>query len=147
MTYYLNEGQQFSILHWGIFVLVIITLAAGCGTPGKNIQVTEGTAVMGADRIQVLNVQVESFYYKPSRIQVAVNQPVRLILKSGAFIIPHNFTLHAPEAGIDINRGIGPGKTVAIEFTPTKTGEYSFFCGKDGHAKKGMGGTLVVVSQ
>jgi uncharacterized cupredoxin-like copper-binding protein len=142
-----KEAKRFSILNLGIFILIIISLAAGCGTPGKNMPVTEGTAVMGADRVQLLNVQVESFYFKPSRIQVVVNQPVRLILKSGALIIPHNITLHAPEAGIDINRGIGPGKTVAIEFTPTKTGEYSFFCGKDGHAKKGMGGTLVVVPQ
>jgi FtsP/CotA-like multicopper oxidase with cupredoxin domain len=29
-------------------------------------------------------------------------------------------------------------------FTPTEAGDYHFFCHVDGHAKKGMTGTLVV---
>jgi len=91
-------------------------------------------------------VQAESFFFKPSHIQVVAGMPVRMTLKSGAFIIPHNFSIHAPDAGIDINADIGHGKTVVVEFTPTKAGEYPFYCGKDGHAEKGMTGTLVVVA-
>jgi len=124
-----------------------LAFLAGCGTPGKNLPVTEATATIGPDRIQEINVEVASFYFKPSRIQVVVNMPVRLILKSSTFIIPHNFSLHAPEAGVDIDQNVGSGKKVMVEFTPTKTGEYSFFCDKDGHATKGMAGTLVVVEQ
>jgi plastocyanin domain-containing protein len=115
-----------------------------CGTPGKKLPVSEATANMGANHVQELAVQVESFYFKPSRILVEVNVPVRLTLKRGSLIIPHNFSLHAPEAGIDIDQDVSHGKPVVVKFTPTRVGEYSFYCAKDGHAHKGMAGTLVV---
>ena len=69
---------------------------------------------------------------------------MKLTLKSDATIIPHNFTLNAPDAGINIDQNVSHGKAVVVEFTPTKAGEYPFFCGKDSHAEKGMTGTLVV---
>jgi plastocyanin domain-containing protein len=124
--------------------LTTIIIIAGCGTPGKNLPVSVSIATIGSDNVQVVNIEVASFYFKPSRIQVTANVPVRLVLKSSTFIIPHNFSLHAPEAGIDFSKNVGHGKKVVVEFTPTKPGEYQFFCGKDGHAKKGMTGILVV---
>ena len=122
----------------------LVLLVAGCGTPGKNLPVTEGTATLKPDSVQEIHVRVESFYFEPSRIRVTVGIPVRMILESGTFIIPHNLTIVAPEAGIAIDQNIGHGKTVIVEFTPTKEGEYRFFCDKGSHAKKGMVGTLVV---
>jgi plastocyanin domain-containing protein len=118
----------------------------GCGTPGKNMPVTMGTAIVGADQVQELKVEVHDYYFKPSQINVLVNVPVRLIFKNGTLIVPHNFSIHAPEAGIDIDKDVGAGRTVAVEFTPTKVGEYTFFCDKDHHKNKGMTGTLVVKS-
>lgn len=128
-------------------VTIPAVFMAGCTTSGKNLPVTMGKATMGAGNIQEITVQVESFFFKPSRVEVVVNVPVRLTLRSGAFIIPHNFSLHAPEAGIDVEKDIGHGKTAVVEFTPTKTGEYNFYCDKDSHAKKGMTGTLAVVER
>jgi plastocyanin domain-containing protein len=128
----------------GLIGMAII-LAGGCGTPGKNVPVTEGTAVPDQSGVQILNVQVNNFYYNPSRIVIEVNRPVRLIMKNTSHIVPHNISIHAPDAGIDINRNLGPRKRITVEFTPTKTGEYPFFCAKDGHANKGMTGTLVVI--
>jgi plastocyanin domain-containing protein len=121
--------------------------AASCTTSGTKLPMSEETAVIGSDNIQNIELRVESFFFKPNRIVVYVDIPVRLTLKSGAFIIPHNFTLYAPEAGIEINQNVGHGKKVVVTFTPTKVGEYSFYCGKDSHAGKGMTGTLVVKSR
>lgn len=139
--------QRRGALYWQTLALAGLALVSGCGTPGKNLPVSEVTAVAGADHVQEVAVKVASFYFKPNRIQVAVNLPVRLILKSDTFIIPHNFSLHAPEAGIDINQNVGHGKKVVVEFTPTKTGEYPFYCGKGGHSGKGMTGVLVVLPE
>ena len=141
--------SSYKIRKWFSICLAIIWLTtmiiiAGCGTPGKDLPVTTVSAVVGPDSVQVVNVQVKSFYFKPSRIEVMAHKPVRLILTKSSLIVPHNFSLHAPEAGIDVNKNVGHGKKVIVEFTPTKPGEYQFFCGKDGHAKKGMTGTLVV---
>jgi len=141
-------------LHWkrivhgmGIFGLCVAALASACTTAGKNLPVSEGAAVMGRGNIQEAELQVESFFFKPNRLEVVVNIPVRLTLKSGAFIIPHNFSLHALDAGIDINKDIGHGKEVVVEFTPTKVGEYPFYCDKGSHAEKGMTGVLIVKPQ
>jgi plastocyanin domain-containing protein len=125
-------------------VIAVISLLSACTTSGAKLPVSEGTASIGNDNTQSIDLRVESFFFKPGRIVVYADLPVRLTLKSGAFIIPHNFTLYAPEAGIDINQNIGHGKTVVVTFTPTKPGEYPFSCGKDHHAQKGMTGTLVV---
>ena len=128
-------------------VVCVMALVLACGTTsGKNLPVTEGTASISESNVQEITVQVDSFFFKPSRIQVVAGIPVRMTLKSGAFIIPHNFSMHAPDAGIDTNADIGHGKTVVVEFTPTKPGEYPFYCDKGGHAEKGMTGTLVVVA-
>ena len=123
---------------------VLFMLALGCGTPGKNLPVTEGTATLTPENVQEIHVRVESFYFEPSRIHVTVGVPVRMILTSGTFIIPHNFTLYVPDAGLEIDQDIGHGKTRIVRFTPTKEGEYRFYCDKGGHAGKGMVGVLVV---
>jgi plastocyanin domain-containing protein len=137
-----NSSYQ-KLLQLGFAPMILIALVTGCTTSGKNLPVTEARATM-ADHVQEATMRVESFFFEPSRIEVTVNVPVRLTLKSGAFIIPHNFSIHAPEAGIEIDADVGHGKTVVVEFTPTKPGEYSFYCDKDSHAKKGMTGTIVV---
>ena len=144
MLFSSHKIQKWYLICFAMVWLTTMIITAGCGTPGKDLPVSESTATIGSDNVQEVNIEVASFYFKPNRIQVAANVPVRLILKSSTFIIPHNFSLHAPEAGIDFNKNVGHGKKVVVEFTPTKPGEYQFFCGKDSHAKKGMTGTLVV---
>lgn len=130
----------------GILPVVAVALLAGCTTSGKNLPVTEARAAT-TDNVQEATMRVESFFFEPSRLEVVVNVPVRLTLKSGAFIIGHNFSIHAPEAGIDIDADVGHGNTVVVEFTPTTPGEYQFYCDKGSHADKGMTGTIVVVEK
>jgi plastocyanin len=129
-----------------ILAIISIAVLLGCTTSGKNLPVTEAKAT-STDHVQEATLRVESFFFEPSRLEVAVNVPVRLTLKSGAFIIGHNFSIHAPEAGIEISADVGHGKTVVVEFRPTKTGEYQFYCDKGSHADKGMTGTIVVVEK
>ncbi len=128
-----------------VVILLVVFGFTGCGKSGKNLPVTEGTAILAADQVQEITVETASFYFKPSRVTVKVNVPVRMTLVSHTFIIGHNFSLNAPEAGMDIDKNIGHGGKVVIEFTPTKTGEYPFYCARDGHMNKGMTGALVVI--
>lgn len=103
------------------------------------------TAVPGADGVQRVTVVTHSFWFEPDRIEVKAGKPVELHLDNGSMIVPHNMTCIAPEAGISINHGVGMlhgGHT--MRFTPTTPGTYQFFCGKHGHAKKGMTGEIVV---
>ena len=98
---------------------------------------------------QSVDIVVDSYSFKPDKITVTVNNPVELRLRSVTSINPHNFTLDYPEAGLEVNEDIGSGKDTVVAFTPTKAGEYEFYCGKKSifanHKKKGMVGSLVVV--
>jgi plastocyanin len=145
MNYRLRIRSRTRSLYHAFPVMLLITMfIVGCGTPGKNLPVTEATAAIGADQVQEVKVEVNSFYFKPSRINVLVSTPVRLILKNKALIIPHNISMDSPDAGLKFDKDIGAGRTVTVEFTPNKAGEYLFFCDKDGHKNKGMTGTIVV---
>ena len=136
---------KFSQIPFPMFLIAIVTACIiGCGTPGSEVPISETTAQIGANNVQEVAVDLESYYFKPSRINVVVDVPVRLKVTNKTALTPHNFSIHAPEAGMDVDADIGHGKTVDVEFTPTKTGEYSFFCDVGSHEKKGMVGTIVV---
>lgn len=122
-------------------------LAAGCGTSGAKIGVREATARADADGVQRVDVNVHSFYFDPNRITVDAGKPVELTLHFKPLFTPHNMTCDARDEGIDIDKSIGIisfRHTKRVRFTPTKAGEYPFYCGVDSHMKKGMTGTIVV---
>lgn len=134
------------IKHWPFLFLFIIL---ACGTPGKKLApTTEIASHAKGDTLQV-EVILRNFYFEPSRIATEVDKPLKLTLKkrSGFLgVVPHDFNLIAPDAGLNIvAQKVPGGDGVTITLTPTKAGEYKFFCGKDGHAKKkGMEGFLIV---
>lgn len=127
--------------------LLIITLAllSGC-TKGIGRPVHEVTANLGADQVQRVRITAHSFYFDPNRIVVKRGIPVELTVHNGAFMVPHNFTCKEQQAGLDVKASAGMFHgTKTVRFTPTQAGEFPFLCGVDGHAGKGMTGTLVVV--
>ena len=128
--------------------LLCALCAVGCGTFGTKVPVSEMTASTNARGVQVVDVDVHSFYFKPSRIVVERGKPVELVLHFRSFLVPHNFTCMSPEAGISVSKSAGfmsVHRTKRAMFTPTRAGEYEFFCHvADHHEKKGMEGTIVV---
>lgn len=127
------------------FTAMILIVAAGC-TSGIKRPVREVTATMDADQVQRVTVRTHSFWFDPNRIVVKRGIPVEIMVKNGALFVPHDFSCTAGEAGVDVDARVGMflGSN-RVRFTPTKAGTYEFQCDVDGHAKKGMRGTLVVV--
>jgi plastocyanin len=129
-------------------VALALLASSGCGgTPGSKVGVNEVTARTGADGVQAVTIEVHSFYFKPNRIVVEAGKPVELTLKFKSLFAPHNMTCEHPDAGIAIDKSKGIisfDPTKHVRFTPTKPGEYSFFCGVGNHMAKGMTGSLVV---
>lgn len=123
----------------------LVAVLSGCAS-GLNRPVHEIRATAGGDGVQRVELGVHSFYFDPNRIVVKANVKVELHVKNHSGLVPHNFTCDAPEAGIKVEQDLGllwDGETA--RFTPTRVGEYKFFCDVDSHAKKGMTGLLVVV--
>jgi plastocyanin len=131
---------------WGMLAGLGLLLGTGCGTSGAKIGVREATARTDAG-VQIVDVDVHSFYFDPNRIIVEAGKPVEMTLHFKPVFTPHNMTCEAPEAGIQIDRSVGIisfRHTQHVRFTPTRRGEYDFYCGVDAHMKKGMTGTIVV---
>ena len=97
--------------------------------------------------VQRVDVLAGSYFFAPNYIIVKVNVPLEMkIRKEG--LIPHNFVIHAVDAGMDVKSDLGTDQIV-ITFTPTKPGVYPFYCDKktifmSSHKEKGMEGTLEV---
>ena len=121
-------------------VILFISLTYGIGAERKVF-----TASPGPDGVQRVEVLGGSYFYDPNYIIVKVNVPVQMrIRKEG--LIPHDFLLQHREAGMDVKVGLGTDPVV-VNFTPTKTGTYPFYCSKgfiSGHKERGMEGVLEV---
>ncbi len=101
------------------------------------------------DGVQRATVILDSYSYTPHHLIVQSGRPVELVLTSITSITPHNFVLKDDAVGLAIERDVGAGKTVTVQFTPTKAGTYQFFCDKKllflpSHREKGMEGKLEV---
>lgn len=106
------------------------------------------TAVVDKDGIQRVEVTGGEYFFEPDYIIVKVNVPVEMSVKKVSWV-PHDITINAPEAGIDVKESLGKEPKV-IKFTPTKTGKYPVYCSKKppffkSHREKGMEGMLEVV--
>jgi len=122
-----------------------LLLLGGCSS-GIGRPVSEVVAQPAPDGVQRVEVTAHSFWFEPNRVVVKAGMPVELHIQNGSFIVPHNFSCIAPQAGVQVDEGLGLFKDgEQARFTPTTPGEYPFFCNKDSHSKKGMTGTLVVV--
>ena len=124
---------------------VAALLITGCAS-GLDRPVHEVKATPSDDGVQRIEVTAHAFYFDPNRIVLKANVPVELHVKNSSPMVPHNFSCVAPQAGIQVDEGLGlfwDGETA--HFTPSAAGEYKFFCKVDSHANKGMTGTIVVV--
>lgn len=101
------------------------------------------------DGIQRATIILDSYSYTPNHVIVQAGKPVELFLTSITTITPHNFLLKDEATGLVIERDVGAGRTVTLQFTPVKPGIYQFYCDKKllffpSHQEKGMEGTLEV---
>ncbi len=96
-----------------------------------------------------VTITAGSYFFKPDRITVKVGMPVELTVVKESGMTPHNFVLHAPAAGIDVEQELG-SEPVRVTFTPKAAGKFPFYCGKKppffaSHRERGMEGVLEVV--
>ncbi|MHB8770771.1 MAG: quinol oxidase [Syntrophales bacterium] len=131
--------------HAGIGVLVLLLLAGGAHAAAEK---KEFVAKVDPDGVQRVEVVGGSYFFTPNHIVVKLNVPVEMKVTMESGVIPHNIVLKAPEAGMDVTAELGTDPQV-MRFTPTKTGEFTFYCDKkllffESHREKGMYGTLEV---
>jgi plastocyanin domain-containing protein len=137
-------ARKFAKILIGLVLLELVKVATAFTAAPESVIVP-----VSKDNVQRLEITVDSYSFTPSRFVVKQNIPVELIFKSISWVVPHNFVLKSPEAGITIEKEIGSGETTIVGFTPTRIGEFKFSCTKKlfffpSHEDQGMVGTLVV---
>jgi plastocyanin len=124
-------------------ILLLVFLANNARAEEKKV-----VASIGTDGVQRVEMVGGSYFFDPNYVIVKVNVPVEIKVKKESGMVPHDFVLKAPEAGIDVRVDLGK-EPQTIRFTPTKVGEYPFYCAKkllffESHREKGMKGILKV---
>jgi len=101
---------------------------------------TPSQAPSSAMEAQKITVVGSEFAFTPSSITLKKGLATQITFKNmGKF--PHNLTI--PDLNVK-TKTIQPGEQDTIQFTPDKTGQFSFICTVPGHVDKGMKGTLTV---
>ena len=140
-----------------ILIIVGLLLAAGVGyylLSGSYQSPSIGVPAPGEDDVpemivdlngddddeplseQELNITSREFSFRPNSITVDVDEPVVITFQNTGI---HTFTVDE----LGINRSLS-GSSVTVEFTPTKSGTFEFYCSIPGHREQGMVGSLVV---
>lgn len=140
-----KSEKKFTKIFVGFALLGLLQAASAFAAAPERVIVP-----VSVDHVQRLEITVDSYFFKPSHFVVKQNIPVELTFKGASWIVPHNFVLKSPEAGLTIDQEIGSGETTTLRFTPTRVGEFKFSCTKKllflpSHEELGMVGTLVVV--
>jgi plastocyanin domain-containing protein len=132
-----------------ITMALVFCLVASLALAGEELAEKRFVATVGSDGIEHVSMTGGSYFFDPNVIVVKVNVPVELTVVKEPGATPHNLTLKAPEAGIDISEDLSTTPKI-IKFTPTKTGTYPFECTErflffKSHKDRGMHGVLEVV--
>lgn len=101
------------------------------------------------DGVQRVEIIASEYSFTPSHIVVKVNVPVEIKVRKNSTVVPHNFVISAPEAGISIKESLSR-EPKSFFFVPGKAGKYPIYCSKkllfmQSHREKGMEAVLEVV--
>jgi len=127
----------------------VLLLACFCAYTDAYGEKNTFSAVVDVNGVQRADVLAGAYFFKPDHIMVKVNVPVELRVRKEPGIVPHDFVLKIPEAGINVRESLST-ELKSLKFTPTKSGKYPFYCDKKrifskSHREKGMEGILEVV--
>jgi plastocyanin len=105
--------------------------------------------LLAATPTRSIAVKMGDYRFTPDEITVRAGETVQLQLTNTDSLTPHNFTLKAKNAGLNVDTDVSAGKTEAVDITPLVPGSYKFFCNKKlllfkSHRDRGMEGTLNV---
>jgi uncharacterized cupredoxin-like copper-binding protein len=122
-----------------VVITLLSTLTVACtnspaaGPAGdKPTGTTQAIAVKATDVLK----------FEPATITVKSGAPVRLMLTNDG-ALDHNWVVDSL-GGKTLEVDAKPKASTTVEFTPTASGTYEFYCSVPGHREAGMKGTLVV---
>lgn len=108
----------------------------------------ENVLVAETNGVQRVELTAGSYFFKPEHIIVKAGVPVELAIRNESRLVPHNFVMKSPEAGMEFSEKLSDSLTI-VRFTPSLPGKYTFYCDKKllffkSHRDRGMEGVIEV---
>lgn len=111
----------------------------GAGKLTKESATTEIEEEKTTSQVEgAIQVKTSQYKFDPSQIEISYGEKVKLQVVS--LDSEHTFTVDE----LNVNQTILPGESEIIEFTPAKTGEYTYYSNIVEDKAKGMAGKLIV---
>ena len=123
-----------------IIVIAFVVIIGGyfllrdSGSPTSTNQSAQNQA-NGNEQMVMMNSA--PFSFSPKEIRAEVGQPVIVHVAAQG---QHTFTIDE----LGVNAQTPDGRMTAVEFTPTKSGTFTYYCAIPGHREAGQIGTLTV---
>jgi plastocyanin len=126
----------------------VLVILAALSFAGSGLNPSE---LLAATPIRSIAVKMGDYRFIPDEITVRAGETVQLQLTNTDRLTPHNFTLKAENAGLNVDTDVSADKAKAVDITPLVPGTYPFYCNKKllffkSHRDRGMEGTLIVSS-
>lgn len=86
-----------------------------------------------------ISIEAGAHYYKPNILKLKKGEKVTLKFK--AVDMMHNFNIDELGLKIPLTKS---GDEVSVDFTPTKSGEFEYYCSIGQHRQLGQVGKLIV---
>lgn len=83
-----------------------------------------------------ISITSRNFSFSPKTLTLKEGQPVKITFQNRG---THTFTIDE----LGVNKSL-TGSSSTVEFTPTRSGTYEFYCAVPGHRQQGMLGALTV---
>jgi plastocyanin len=133
---------------WRTTRILLLALALAASAPLAHADDAAYHARVGADGVQRATIVGGSYFFRPSHVIVRAHVPVELTVSAEAGLIPHNFVIDSPEAGIVVRTELSRSPAT-LRFTPTRAGRYAYYCTHrllffKSHRERGMEGVLEV---
>ncbi len=127
------------------FAVLLVALSLTCAVAEEN----KFVAPLDTNGMQSAEIVATEYAFNPDYIIVKAGVPVTLTVRKEPSVVPHNFVLTAPDAGVEVFESISVRPKV-ITFTFTKPGKFLFYCDKKflffkSHRERGMVGIFEVV--
>lgn len=124
----------------------ILVILAALSFAGSALNPPE---LLAATPTRSIAIKMGDYRFSPDEITVRAGETVQLQLTNTDSLTPHNFTLKAENAGLNVDTDVSAGKTEVVDITPLAPGTYKFYCNKKllffkSHRARGMEGTLIV---
>lgn len=125
-------------------LLIFLLIPVLAFSAEENVFVAE----TGPDGVQRVEITAGSYFFKPEHIVVKAGVPVELAIRNESRIVPHNFVMKSPEAGMEFSEALSNSLTI-MRFTPARPGKYTFYCDRKllffkSHRDRGMEGVIEV---